>query len=228
MKLFIGTLIFSTLLSLGSCGLKSNITDTDLKYWKSKANTAMQEDLKLLMGQKFWSNRNGDQFNLKIAERLTLQGGQIRAFECRNQSNDWWWNKEQWCHFYSVFKLTNDKGEAKEIKLIVKKKVEKGTLNFNGDEFSAILYKNVETKNPWRLTKFKRHFKNVKKGKLAIGMPSEYLRLVWGRPERVVNFSISQAGRKETYVYNRYFVDLLNGVVQSIHKFDDINRVAAQ
>ena len=67
---------------------------------------------------------------------------------------------------------------------------------------------------------FSKYWKVLKKGKLAVGMPVEYLKICWGTPLRVFDKSIDKTGARETFVYDRYFVLLKNGIVSSIHKFD--------
>ena len=91
---------------------------------------------------------------------------------------------------------------------------------FNNEFLKERLAYGFVKENPFSKRMFSKYWKVLKKGKLAVGMPVEYLKICWGTPLRVFDKSIDKTGARETFVYDRYFVLLKNGIVSSIHKFD--------
>lgn len=211
-------------LLIAACNLDNKVSKAKTIELKNRILYMTKNENKALIGKIFYAGLDAKKFSFDSAERTLLKSIEISSFTCKKHDpkDEKVFNKDTWCHFYGNFHMKNGKGKLVHYKKMMKVRIQEDALVMPSSLFRITLLKGFTLKNPFRMKRFTRHFQNLRRGRLAIGMPDTYLKLVWGQPQRVVDFSITELGRTETYVYNRYFVLLKNRKVDSIHKFDDL------
>jgi hypothetical protein len=176
-----------------------------------------------LIGAQWYAGRYAEKDGFTRTEKAILKDVVVKNFDCSLQRIGAWYSlkRKTTCKAQVIFKF---KGKKKSKNYVSNLKVEvtsyTSRIVFKNDFLKEKLSFGFVKKNPFSKRIFSKYWKVLKKGKLAVGMPLDYLKICWGEPIRVFNKSIDKSGTRETFVYDRYFVLLQDGIVSSIHKFD--------
>lgn len=193
------------------------------KKLESLTALAVSKQAAPLVGTKWYAGRFAEKSGFQRTERALLRNVVVENFDCSLHRIGAWYSlkRKTTCKGNLVFKF---KGKTKNKSYVSNLRLEVTSYDkrivFNNDFLNKKLAKAFVKKNPFSAKTFSRYWKVLKKGKLAVGMPVDYLKICWGSPLRVFNKSIDKTGSRETFVYDRYFVLLQDGIVSSIHKFD--------
>lgn len=208
-------------ISLTGCVDQVDVSKAKGKTLLEQAQAAIHLEKESLKGSKWYAGRYAEKAGFNRTEKAVLKDVELREFTCKYSRDGAWYSlkRKTSCHSFVNFTFQSGKKE-KVYQTIIKFNNVGRTIaseaNLLGDRLAFAFVK----KNPFSKRAFARYWKVLKKGKLAIGMPVDYLKICWGKPLRVFNKSIDSSGNRETFVYDRYFVFLENGIVRSIHKFD--------
>lgn len=208
-------------MTLAGCADQVKVSESKTKELLEKAQASLHLERDNLIGSKWYAGRFAEKFGFQRTEGATLKAIELAEFTCMKKQVGSWWTmqREIDCHSFINFKFKAG-GEEKIFSTIVKFKNIKNQFRSPASVLNDRLAYGFVRENPFSKRTFAKYWKVLKKGKLAVGMPVDYLKICWGKPLRVFDKSIDANGTRETFVYDRYFVLLENGIVQSIHKFD--------
>jgi hypothetical protein len=213
----------SLILLMVGCNNQVSVTPKIKNRLESLTNMAINNQAEPLLGSKWYAGRFAEKSGFKRTERALLKGVEVQNFDCSLHRVGAWYSlkRKTTCKGNIVFKFKarkKNKSFVSSLKLVVTS-YDKRIL-FNNDFLKSRLTKAFVKKNPFSKRTFSKYWQVLKKGKLAVGMPVDYLKICWGAPLRVFDKSIDKTGTRETFVYDNYFVLLQDGIVSSIHKFD--------
>lgn len=213
--------LFMGMLSLSSCTEQVDVSAKLNQDYLNQTWDSIIAERDQIIGKSWYAGRHAESFGFKRTEKAILNSIAISEFKCKTKRVGAWYSlkRKTSCHSFINFEFKVS-GESKVFKTIAKidnikklKKMTKGILK------NRLAYGFVED-NPFSKRTYAKYWRVLRMGKVAVGMPEDYLKICWGKPLRVFNKSIDAQGNRETYVYDQYFVLLENGIVRSIHKFD--------
>lgn len=213
----------SLLLLMMGCNDQVTVSAKIKNKLESLTNMAITNQAKSLIGSKWYAGMPATKSGFQRTERAQLKDVVVKNFDCSLHRVGAWYSlkRKTSCQANLVFKF---KAKTKNKSFVSKLKLEITSYDkrivFNNEFLLNRLTKAFVKKNPFSKRIYSKYWKVLKKGKLAVGMPLDYLKICWGTPLRVFNKSIDKSGSRETFVYDRYFVLLQDGIVSSIHKFD--------
>jgi len=221
MKAVILYCIFMGLISLTSCTEKRELNSKTTKKILEQVQSSLHLELESLKGSTWYAGRLAEKFGFERTRPAKIKKIIIKKFKCSQKRAGAWYSlkKTSSClgHLNFVFET---KGKERVFKAALRLENIGDKLRLKKNILKSRLTYGFVKKNPFSKRSFSRYWRVLKKGKLAIGMPVDYLKICWGKPLRIFDKSIDSAGSRETFVYQKYFVLLENGIVRSIHKFD--------
>ncbi len=209
------------IVTLTGCMDQVKVTKAKEKNLLLKAQKAIHLERDKLIGSNWYAGRHAEKFGFNRTEKSLLKSIKLSEFTCMKRQEGTWYSLDRAidCHSYVNFIFKSGTKNLVFKTLLKFKNVQK-KFDIADDILADRLSFGFVKQNPYSKKTFARYWKVLREGRLAVGMPEDYLKICWGKPLRVFNKSIDATGKRETYVYDRYFVRLENGIVQSIHKFD--------
>jgi hypothetical protein len=213
----------SLLLLIVGCNNQVTVAPKIKNKLESLTNMAIKNQALPLIGSKWYAAKDAETSGFQRTERALLKNVVVKGFDCSLHRVGAWYSlkRKTSCQANLVFKFiakTKNKSFVSNLKIEVTSYDKR--IVFNSEFLLKKLTKAFVKKNPFSKRIYSKYWKVLKKGKLAVGMPVDYLKICWGAPLRVFDKSIDKTGSRETFVYDRYFVLLQDGIVSSIHKFD--------
>lgn len=207
--------------TLTGCIDQVDVSKKKTNQFKKQTWSAITQEQGQLVGTKWYAGRYAENFGFKRTQKAVLKNVSLQSFKCKLSRDGSWYSlkRKTSCHSFLNFDFKTG-NTVKTFKTIVKINNIKDVKAFTKNILRNRLAYGFVEENPFSKKTFARYWKVLRKGKVAVGMPEDYLKICWGKPLRVFNKSIDASGTRETFVYDRYFVLLENGIVRSIHKFD--------